>query len=246
MRQVREILGLTFSNKIPGREIARRLGIAASTIRATVERFRSSGLTWPLSDEITDEFLEDKLYGRAGTKRGQRRHTEPDWARTHRELKRKHVTLSILWEEYIEEDPDGYRYSRFCELYRSWEGRLSVTMRQSHVGGDKLFVDYAGDGGAISPIRSTSLGFSAPERSTCEMRVAELDQKGLMLLYFGSPVDYDVKTWTSTSVTAIREHPCGTASLTVDVQAQAVTIVSVPHADLAFCPKRRDRHLDFG
>jgi transposase len=53
--------------------------------------------------------------------------------------------LSILWDEYIARDPEGYRYSRFCELYRSWEGKLSVTMRQTHVGGDKLFVDYAGD-----------------------------------------------------------------------------------------------------
>ncbi|MGY4601560.1 transposase [Bradyrhizobium sp. GM22.5] len=64
----------------------------------------------------------------------------------HRELRRKHVTLSILWEEYIASEPGGYRYSRFCELYRAWEGRLSVTMRQSHAAGDKLFVDYAGDG----------------------------------------------------------------------------------------------------
>ena len=63
----------------------------------------------------------------------------------HRELKRKHVTLAILWEEYIERHPGGYRYSRFCELYRAWDGRLSVTMRQSHAAGDKLFVDYAGD-----------------------------------------------------------------------------------------------------
>jgi len=63
----------------------------------------------------------------------------------HRELKRKHVTLSILWDEYIEQHPDGYRYSRFCDLYRSFEGKLSVTMRQSHPGGEKLFVDYAGD-----------------------------------------------------------------------------------------------------
>ncbi len=58
----------------------------------------------------------------------------------------KHVTLSILWEEYIAAEPGGYRYSRFCELYRAWEGRLSVTMRQSHAASDKLFVDYAGDG----------------------------------------------------------------------------------------------------
>lgn len=89
--------------------------------------------------------LEAKLFAEAGTKRGHRRQIEPDWADIHRELKRKHVTLSVLWDEYIERNPEGYRYSRFCELYRSWEGRVSVTMRQTHVGGDKLFVDYAGD-----------------------------------------------------------------------------------------------------
>jgi transposase len=79
------------------------------------------------------------------TKQGHRRRAEPDWAALHRELKRKHVTLQILWDEYIEANPDGYRYSRFCDLYRGWEGALSVTMRQTHLGGDKLFVDYAGD-----------------------------------------------------------------------------------------------------
>src|SRR5204862_5089771 len=51
----------------------------------------------------------------------------------------------MLWDEYIEHCPEGYRYSRFCELYRNWASRLSVTMRQAHIGGDKLFVDYAGD-----------------------------------------------------------------------------------------------------
>jgi len=61
------------------------------------------------------------------------------------ELRRKHVTLTIVWDEYIARHPDGYRYSRFCELYRGWEARLSVTMRQSHLAGEKLFVDYAGD-----------------------------------------------------------------------------------------------------
>src|SRR5216683_2799218 len=80
-----------------------------------------------------------------GTKQGHRRRAEPDWGEIHRELKRKHVTLQVLWDEYIERHPDGYRYSRFCELYRGWASRISVTMRQTHAGGDKLFVDYAGD-----------------------------------------------------------------------------------------------------
>jgi hypothetical protein len=94
---------------------------------------------------MTDTALETALFAAAGTKQGHRRHAEPDWAEIHRELKRKHVTLTILWDEYIERCPEEYRYSRFCELYRSWASRLSVTMRQAHIGGDKLFVDYAGD-----------------------------------------------------------------------------------------------------
>src|SRR6185369_12133499 len=69
-------------------------------------------------------------------KQGHRRRAEPDWAAIHRELKRKHVTLQILWDEYIEQNPDGYRYSRFCELYRAWASRVPVTMRQTHAGGD--------------------------------------------------------------------------------------------------------------
>jgi transposase len=144
MRRVREVLRLGFAG-ISKHEIARRTGLAASTVRETIARFKATGVDWPLPETVTDSDLEAKLYKNAGTKQGHRRHAEPDWACIHRELRRKHVTLSILWDEYIEQHSDGYRYSRFCELYRAWEGKLSVTMRQAHAGGDKLFVDYAGD-----------------------------------------------------------------------------------------------------
>jgi hypothetical protein len=109
------------------REIARRIDVAASTVRETLKRFAATGLSWPLPDEMTDAVLEVRLFANAGTKQGHRRHVEPDWAAIHRKLKRKHVTLQILWDEYIEREPQGYRYSRSCELYRSWEARLSVT-----------------------------------------------------------------------------------------------------------------------
>ncbi|MEZ0054913.1 transposase [Bradyrhizobium elkanii] len=131
MRLVRDVMRLK-SAGMPTREIARRVGTAPSTVRLTIRRFEAAGLTWPLPDDVTDTVLEDRLFARAGagpgTRRGHRRQAEPDWALVHRELKRKHVTLSILWEEYIAGEPGGYRYSRFCELYRAWEGRLSVTM----------------------------------------------------------------------------------------------------------------------
>jgi len=144
MRQVRDVLRLNAAG-VSGNEIARRVGVASSTVRLTLKRLAAAGLGWPLPAEITDAVLEAQLFTAVGTKQGHRRRDEPDWAAIHRELKRKHVTLQILWDEYIERYPDGYRYSRFCELYRGWASRVSVTMRQSHAGGDKLFVDYAGD-----------------------------------------------------------------------------------------------------
>jgi transposase len=147
MRHVRDVIRMK-SAGMATREIARRVGAAPSTVRLTIRRFEAAGLTWPLPDDVTDAVLEARLFAKDGngSRKGERRLAEPDWAAVHRELKRKHMTLAIVWEEYIATTPDGYRYSRFCELYRAWEGRLSVTMRQSHAAGDKLFVDYAGDG----------------------------------------------------------------------------------------------------
>ena len=95
MRHVREILRLGCSG-ISKHEIGRRMGLAASTVRETLKRFAATGLPWPLPDDVTDGFLEARLYKSAGTKQGHRRIAEPDWALVHRELKRKHVTLSIL------------------------------------------------------------------------------------------------------------------------------------------------------
>jgi transposase len=128
----------------------------------------------------------ERLYGRTGSKQGHRHHAEPDWAGIHRELKRKHVTPSILWDEYIERHPDGYRYSRFCELYRGWEGRLSVTMRQSHAGGDKLFVDYAGDGVAVvdrlsGEIRPAQIFVRRDGRLELHLRAGDLDARACRL-----------------------------------------------------------------
>ena len=131
MRDAREIIRLKFSS-VSTHEIGRRLGIARSTVRETLKRAEGAGLSWPLPDDMNDEALEAALYASRRSKRGHRRIEEPDWACAHRELKRKHVTLLILWDEYIAANPGGYSYSRFCELYRSFEKTLSVTMRQTH------------------------------------------------------------------------------------------------------------------
>jgi transposase len=145
MRRVREILRYRFEDGLGHKSIALRVGAAPSTVRETLRRVEIAGLSWPLGDDVNDAVLEAALYKAAGTKIGHRRSAEPDWAQVHRELKRKHVTLQILWDEYIGLHPDGYRYSRYCDLYRGWALKLPVTMRQDHAAGEKLFVDYAGD-----------------------------------------------------------------------------------------------------
>jgi transposase len=198
MRQVREVLQLKFVGGVPTREIARRIGVAASTVRTTIKRFHAAGLSWPLPDGLTDVALEARLFPDAGTKRGHRRLVEPDWASIHRELKRKHVTLSILWDEYIERNPEGYRYSRFCELYRGWEGKLSVTMRQTHVGGDKLFVDYAGD---TVPV--------IVDRLTGEVRRAQI----FVAVMGASNFTYVEATWTQTLGDWIGAHTRALAAI---------------------------------
>jgi transposase len=100
-------------------------------------------LSWPLPEDLSDEALERLLYPPLQATAKDRR-PQPDWPAIHRELRRPGVTLQLLWEEHRGAHPDGYGYSRYCELYRAWEGRLSPIMRQLHVAGERMFVDYAG------------------------------------------------------------------------------------------------------
>jgi transposase len=144
MRRVREILRLKYEAGASDQAIARAIGVARSTARLCLDRVASAGLTWPLPEGLTDGALEALLFAGAGAMAGQRRKAKPDWAEVHRELRRPGVTLMLLWEEYRAANPGGYQYSRWCDLYRSWEGRLSPTMRQVHPAGERLFVDFAG------------------------------------------------------------------------------------------------------
>src|SRR4051794_24667545 len=141
---VREILRLKHACGASDRVIARSTGVARSTVGDYLERAVAAGLGWPLPATLTDSALEALLVAKAGITPGTRRRAEPDWPAIHRERRRPGVTLTLLWQEYRARQPEGYGYSRWCELYRSWEKRLSPTMRQVHPAGERLFVDYAG------------------------------------------------------------------------------------------------------
>jgi len=144
MRRIREILRLKYEAGATERAIARSIGLARSTVALTLERVAAAQLSWPLPVTLTDRVLEATLYASAGRPQGSLGKPEPDWTHVHRELRRPGVTRMLLWEEYRQAEPDGYGYSRWCELYRAWEGRLSPTMRQVHPAGERMFVDYAG------------------------------------------------------------------------------------------------------
>ena len=144
MRKIRDVLRLTASG-LSSRKVAASLSIGGTTVIDCLQRARAAGVSWPLPEGITDEILEARLYPAAtaiAAMSGRRQ--QPDWAAVHRELRRPGVTQQLLWEEYRAAHPDGYGYSRYCELYRAWEVRLSPTMRQTHVAGERMFVDYAG------------------------------------------------------------------------------------------------------
>jgi transposase len=123
--------------------MALSLSLARATVSDYLHRANVAGLSWPLPADLSDGDLECLLFPRtAGDVGGI--YPQPDWAYMHGELRRKGVTLSLLWEEYRAVHPNGYGYSRFCELYTRWEGKLSPVMRQRHPAGERLFVDYAG------------------------------------------------------------------------------------------------------
>ena len=144
MRKIRDVLRLTASG-LSSRKVAASLSIGGTTVIDCLQRARAADVSWPLPEGITDEILEARLYPAATAIAAMSaRRPQPDWAAVHRELRRPGVTLQLLWDEYRAAHPGGYGYSRYCELYRAWEARLSPTMRQTHVAGERMFVDYAG------------------------------------------------------------------------------------------------------
>ena len=142
MRQLRQILRLHFESGLSMRECSRVLGTPKSTVYDALRMSRVAGIDWLLAQTLTNDQLEARVYPSVDRSRGQ--HVDLDYAHIHREIKRKGVTLQLLWEEYAAANPLAYKYTAFCVKYRAWTQSLKRSMRQIHIAGDKLFVDYAG------------------------------------------------------------------------------------------------------
>lgn len=146
MHQTREILRRKWSLGHSHREVARSLGVSVGAISAVLKRAAEAGLEdFEALAVLSEPELEARLYGPAQPQN--RPLPDPVWI--HSERQKKGVTLELLHHEYLEQHPDGYRYTQFCEHYRRWCKRRRLSMRQVHRAGEKMFVDYAGKKPAI-------------------------------------------------------------------------------------------------
>ena len=144
MRRIRDVLRLRHEMGMSERSIAASLKLGKGTVSGYLKRVRDAGLRWPLAEGLSDDDLELLLFPAAPAVRDANR-AVPDWAAVDKELRRPNVTRALVWEEYRASHPDGFGYSWFCQRYEAWKGRVRPSMRQTHVGGEKVFVDFAGD-----------------------------------------------------------------------------------------------------
>jgi transposase len=145
MRKIREILRLCLRDRLSHRNAAISVRVSPSTVSDTLGRAKVAGLEWPLPEDLDDGRLEALLYPPPAPSQEPR--AVPDWSEVHKELRRKGVTLQLLWQEYKEAHPeDGYQYSQFCERYRRFNEQVDVVLRQPYRAGEKGLVDFSGDG----------------------------------------------------------------------------------------------------
>ncbi len=145
MKKIKEILRLHYDQKRSQREISRSVGISLGSVSHYLKRALDAQIGWPLPEALSDKALYKKLYPKDfKTPADTKLKDSLDLNKIHQELKRKGVTLLLLWYEYKAITPQGYSYSRYCHLYQDYCGTLNPSMRLTHYAGDKLFVDYSG------------------------------------------------------------------------------------------------------
>jgi transposase len=144
MRKLKEIMRLKFEARLTNRQIGCSINISPATVSRYLSSIKDKGVTWELAKDIGEEELEARIYSKSKDPTPLQ-HLTPDCAYLNNELKKKNVTKQLLWEEYCEQHPNNYySYSQFCAIYRNWCAENNLSMRQTHIAGEKLFVDYCG------------------------------------------------------------------------------------------------------
>ena len=142
MKKIIEVLRLKYEAKLSHEKIARACALSKGAVSKYVSLAKAQDVTWPLPDGVDEARLERLLFP---AKEKPTRFVEPDGFQIHQELKRKGVTLQLLWSEYVAAYGDhSYRYTQYCHHYRQWRAKQKRSMRQLHRAGEKLFIDYCG------------------------------------------------------------------------------------------------------
>ena len=146
MRKIKEVLRLRYECGFGQRQIARSCLLSQSTVSDYLSRAEVAGLRWPLPEDCTEDRLNEALFGPKPQQAVEPHRALPDFAAIHQQLQQhRHLTLQLVWEEYRQGNPDGYRYSYFCELYQQWRRGRDVVLRHEHKAGERMFIDWAGD-----------------------------------------------------------------------------------------------------
>lgn len=145
MRKIKEILRLRYEAELSLRGVSQSLNIGYGTVVDYIKRAEEAKISWPISSDLDERDLGLLLFPTQSVT-GQRRFTEPDFMNCFVDLKKsKIVTRHLLWQEYRQQHPnDGYSYAQFCHRFKEWQGKQKRSMRQIHIAGEKMFVDYAG------------------------------------------------------------------------------------------------------
>lgn len=142
MKKIIEVLRLKYVGGLSHAQIGQVCGISKGAVTKYVSLAAGHGLTWPLPTELNEAQLEGLLFHPVAKRES---FAEPDYFSLHQALKRKGVTLQLLWSEYVAVHRErAYRYSQFCHRYHQWRVTQKRSMRQHHRAGEKLFIDYAG------------------------------------------------------------------------------------------------------
>jgi len=190
MLKLKEILRLHHEAQLSHRQISRSLALSVGVISKYLTRARQAGIVWPLPAGMDEAQLQAILQPkRNGTATALL--AEPNFAEMSAELSRKGMTRQLLWEEYAEQNPHNhYSYTRFTVLYRAWCKKQKISMRQVHIAGEKLFVDYAG------------LTLKIIDPSTGEERPAQV----FVSVLGASSYTYAEATWTQSLPDWIGSH----------------------------------------
>lgn len=218
MRKIKEVLRLHFEAKISQARISAIAKVSRYTIQQYIIRFTAAGLNWPVS--LADDELERRLF--SGKSKSTTKRPEPDYLNLLHEIRKPDATLAVLWEEYKQQNPDGYQYSYFCDLFNAYRKKVNYSMRQEHKAGEKTFIDF-GD----SPIKI--IDFTGKETST-KIFVCVWGASNYM--FAQSCFDEKLSTWIRLNINALEYFGCCPKAMVPDNLKSAVSKASRYEPDI--------------